>query len=61
MSWGDLLWLPPLMIAISIVIGASGRQGARTIVRAVWSTLVALTLGVLAVGVAIHLVAALFS
>ena len=61
MRWLDLLWLLPVMVAVSIVLGTAGRNGARVIARSIWSTFVALTLGVVAVGVAIHLVARIFA
>ncbi len=61
MIWLDLLWLLPVMIAVSIVLGTAGRTGARVIARSIWSTFVALTLGVVVVGVAIHLIARVFA
>ncbi len=61
MSWMDLLWLPPVMVAIAVVLGAAGRRGFRPIVRSIWSTFLTLTFGVIAVGVAIHLVARIFA
>lgn len=61
MSLVDLLWYLPLMLAIAIVLGASGRRGVRTIARSVWGTFLALSLGVLAVGLVVHVVAVLFS
>jgi hypothetical protein len=61
MSWMDLLWLPPIMVAIAIVLGAAGRTGARPILRSIWSTFLTLSLGVVTVGVAIHLVARIFA
>ena len=61
MSWLEFLWLLPVMVAVAIVLGTAGRNGARVIVRSIWSTFLALTLGVVAVGVAIHLIAHLFA
>jgi len=61
MSWGDLLWLPPIMLAVAIVLGAAGRNGTQNISRSILQTFVALTLGVIAVGVAIHVVAEIFA
>ena len=61
MRWLDLLWLLPVMVAVSIVLGTAGRNGARVIARSIWSTFVALTLGVVAVGIAIHLIARVFA
>ena len=61
MSWGDLLWLPPIMLAVAIVLGAAGRNGSKNISRSILQTFVALTLGVIAVGIAIHVVAEIFA
>ena len=61
MRWLEFLWLLPVMVAVAIVLGTAGRSGARVIARSIWSTFVALTLGVLAVGVAIHLIARVFA
>jgi len=43
------------------VLGTAGRTGARVIARSVWHTFFALTLGICAVGVCIHLIARIFS
>jgi len=59
--WTDLLWLPPVMLAVAVVLGATGRDGVRTIGRSIWRTFVFLTIGVLAVGVAIHIIARVFA
>ena len=61
MRWIDLMWLPPVMLAVAVVLGATGRDGVRTIGRAIWHTFVFLTVGVLVVGVVIHLVARVFA
>ena len=61
MSWADLLWLPPVMLAVAIVLGAAGRNGFKVVARSILQTFVALTLGVIAVGIGIHVVAQLFS
>ena len=61
MSWLDLVWLPPIMLAVSLVLGATGRSGFRDISRSVMHTFFALTMGIVCVGVAIHLVARIFS
>jgi hypothetical protein len=57
----DLLWLPPVMLAVALVLGASGRTGYRAISRAVVRTFLGLTLGVVAVGIAIHLISNFFA
>ena len=61
MRWIDLLWLPPVMLAVATVLGATGREGVRVIGRAIVHTLVFLTNGVLVVGVVIHLVSQVFA
>lgn len=61
MSWGDLVWLLPVMVAVAVVLGTAGRNGTHVIARSIWSTFVALTLGVICVGVAIHLIARVFA
>ena len=61
MSWTDLLWLPPVMLAVSLVLGAAGRNGFRDISRSVLHTFVALTAGVVGVGIFIHVIARLFA
>jgi len=61
MSWLGLLWLPPVMLAVSLVLGSAGRNGFSNIARSVVHTFVALTVGVLGVGVAIHVIARVFS
>ncbi|MBW2373121.1 MAG: hypothetical protein JRF70_11335 [Deltaproteobacteria bacterium] len=61
MMWADLIWLPPIMLAVALVLGSAGRQGFTNTTRSVVHTFVALTLGVIAVGVGIHLVARIFA
>ncbi len=61
MTWLELLWLPPVMIAIAIVLGTAGRTGFKAIVRSIYNTFVVLTLGVVIVGVVIHVVARVFA
>lgn len=61
MSWIELLWLPPVMLAIAMVLGTAGRNGAKTILRSIWSTFVVLSLGVVVVGIVIHVVARVFA
>ena len=61
MTWTDLVWLPPIMLAVALVLGSAGRDGFANIARSVMHTFVALTLGVLGVGVAIHVVARIFA
>ncbi|MDJ0523047.1 MAG: hypothetical protein QNJ90_13335 [Planctomycetota bacterium] len=61
MRWIDLVWLLPVMLAVAIVLGATGRQGVRTIMRSIMSSFVYLTIGVLTVGVVIHVVSLVFA
>ena len=62
MTWMDLLWFPPLMLAIAAVLGTAGSDGSWAAIRhdtlRMFRTL---SLGVIAVGVVIHLVASVFS
>ncbi len=61
MSMDDLLWLPPVMLAIALVLGTSGTESAREATRHVVRTFVSFTAGVLCVGALIHLIARLFA
>lgn len=61
MTWLELLWLPPVMLAIAVVLGAAGRTGLKPIVRSIANTFVVLTLGVVVVGIVIHVVARVFA
>jgi len=61
MRWIDLIWLPPLMAAVAIVLGATGRHDGRRTLRSIVHSFVGLTLGVVIVGLAIHIVARIFS
>jgi hypothetical protein len=61
MTWHDLLWLPPVMLAVALVLGAAGRTGFVNIARSVLHTFIALTVGVLVVGLVVHVVALAFA
>lgn len=61
MTWADWMWLPPLMLCISLVVGAAGSEGRAAIQRSIRVCFVGLTLGVVGVAVAIHLVARIFA
>ena len=57
MTWVDLLWFPPLMLAIAVVVGAAGRdrgemQGA--VKRAFFGLSVAVVLVALIVRVVVE-------
>ncbi len=60
MSFLDLLFLPPLMLAIAMVVGAAGRRPGDLAVH-IRRTFWALTLGVVAVGIVVRLVVVLFA
>jgi hypothetical protein len=57
----DLGWYLPLALAVSLVLGASGRDGVRAIARAATSTFVTLACVVGGVGLVIRLVVVLFT
>ena len=58
----DLLWFPPLMLGIAAVLGAAGSDGTWAAMRHdIQRMFVTLSLGVIAVGAVISLVAMLFS
>ncbi len=61
MRWIDLLWLPPVMLAVAVVLGAAGRTGFTATAKSILHTFVALTLGVVCVGVVIHVIARVFA
>ena len=62
MTWADLLWFPPLMLGIAAVLGAAGTdRGAREMWADITRMFLTLSLGVVGVGVVVHVVAAFFS
>ena len=61
MNWVDLLWLPPIMLAIAMVLGTAGTEGREEIKGAIVHTFFTLTIGVLVVGAVIHVVARVFA
>lgn len=62
MTWHELIWLPPLMLAIALVLGATGdHRGQGGLGRSIWRTFVGFTMGVVAVGVIVHFVAVAFA
>ena len=60
MSVVDLLFLPPLMLAVAVVVGSAGRQPGELALH-IRRTFVALTLGVVVVGVVVRLIVVLFA
>ncbi len=60
MSLTDLLWYLPLALAVSLVMGASGRHGAGEIAGASARAFLTLFAVVAGVGLAIRLVVVLF-
>ena len=62
MTWWQLAWYPPLLFGIACVLGATGTHPGRDqLVRSILRTFVWLFIGITGVGVAIHLIATLFS
>ncbi len=53
----ELLWFVPLMLGVSVVVGAAGVDGRAAITRNIVRCFRTLTLGVVAVGVVIHVLA----
>lgn len=60
MSFADLLLFVPLMVAISVVVGAAGRPSEQ-VARSIRNTFFGLTLAIVAVGVFVRLVVILFA
>ena len=54
MTLVDLLWAPPLILAISVCLGTAGRSAPHDIRRHVRRTFIALTIGIAVVGIAIR-------
>lgn len=57
----DLLWYLPLAVAVSLVLGASGREGAKAIAKASAQALLTLTCVLAGVGLVIRLVVILLT
>ena len=60
MSFVDLLWFPPLMLAVAIVVGTAGRARGELAV-AIRQTFVALVLVVAAVAAVVRILVILFA
>jgi hypothetical protein len=60
-SLAELAWYLPLAVAVSLVLGASGRDGARAVAKAATSTFVTLACVVGGVGLVIRLVVVFFT
>jgi hypothetical protein len=58
-TWGEILWFPPLMLAISVVVGAAGRRPGE-LGRSIRRTFVALSAGVISVGIVVRLIVHFF-
>jgi len=58
---GELLWLVPLLVAVSVVVGAAGHEGRPAIQASIGRTLRAFTVGVLGLAVLLHVVAAILA
>ncbi|MDJ0975408.1 MAG: hypothetical protein QNJ98_13165 [Planctomycetota bacterium] len=63
MTWLDLLWFPPVMLAIAMVLGAASADDdpPGDLTRSIVRTFVMLSVSVVAVGVVLHLVANAFA
>ena len=53
MTFQDLLWAPPLLLAIAVVLGTVGRTRAEDIGRTIRRRFFELTLGLVLAGVAV--------
>jgi hypothetical protein len=60
MTLGDLLWFPPLMLAVAVVVGTAGRRRGE-IALAIRRTFVALVVGVVAVAAVVRLLVVFFA
>ncbi len=60
MTWLDLVWFPPLMLAVSAVVGGAGRA-AGEVAGQVRRTFVAFTAGVIVVALVVRAVVLLFA
>ena len=60
MSLVDLLFFPPLMLAVAVVVGTAGHTRGE-IAASVRRSFLALTLGVIAVGAVVRLLVLLFA
>lgn len=61
MHLGEFAWLPPLIFAIATVVGTANADDAREIPRSIMRSFALLGLGVVLVGLAVHLLATVFS
>ena len=62
MTLWQLAWFPPLLFCIACVLGASGVHPARgQLLRSILQTFLYLFIGIVGVGLLIHLVAVVFS
>jgi hypothetical protein len=61
MTFRDLLWAPPLLLAIAVVLGTVGRHHADEIGRTIRRRFVELALGLVLVTVFVRAVVTLFA
>lgn len=59
MTWVDMLWIPPLMLAIACVVGAAG-QPKGEVRPAIKSAFWTLSFAVVVVGLIVHLTVVFF-
>lgn len=60
MSWLDLIWFPPLMLAIAVVVGAVGREPGE-VRPAIVRTFFTLAGAVIVVGLIVRLIVQLLA
>ncbi len=60
MTLADLLWFPPLMLAVAVVVGTAGRRRGEFAV-AIRRTFVALVIGVVAVAAVVRILVILLA
>ena len=61
MHLGEFVWLPPLILAISVVVGSANAETPSEIWRSVRRSFFVLGIGVVAVGAFVHIIASVFS
>ncbi len=61
MTLQDLLWAPPLLLAISVVLGAAGRHRPDEIRRTIRTRFVELVIGLALVGLFVRTIVTLFA
>jgi len=60
-SWADLIWFPPIMLGVAMVLGSASAGTPKELPRSILSAFFTLTFGVVGVAAVIHFVAYFFS